>query len=531
MPLIKIEYILFVIALILFLAVYVKDSLYYTHMMQQNSYMLARYVRWMKQHKNKVFKFRYVLPGLYTIIFLFDIRWLWVLALLIVSYGFALLQRDPLKVKKKLVYTARVKRILSVHFGLFLVITAVMVLIVVNWLSVMIYMALVSLLTPFTILVSIALLKPVENRIGQYYSNDAKSIIEQLPDLKVIGITGSYGKTSTKHIVEKILSRSFQVVMTPGSYNTTLGNVITIRKELNTMTDVYIAEMGAKQTGDIEEICDLVKPDIGILTSIGPQHLETFKTLDNVIKTKFELIDSLKPGGLAVLNDDNVYIKDNQTKHIGDGVKTLSYGLNNGKNIIAKSIKISGRGMSFETEYQGETYQFETRLLGTHNINNLLAGIVIAFELGMTYKNIYMGVKEIAAVNHRLELSQKGNFTLIDDAYNANPEGAKMALEVLDVIEGNKKIIITPGMIELGDLQYEANHNFGKQITEVCDYVILEGKKQSEPIYVGLKAMDFPEEKIAIVSDIYEAYAVLNKMVEAGDVVLIENDLPDNYNE
>jgi UDP-N-acetylmuramoyl-tripeptide--D-alanyl-D-alanine ligase len=226
-----------------------------------------------------------------------------------------------------------------------------------------------------------------------------------------------------------------------------------------------------------------------------------------------------------------VLINTNKSKHMKQGVISFSYGAKEGKDITASQIKLSRRGMTFQVTYEEKTYDFETKLLGYHNINNILSGILLGFKLGMSYNEIYIGVRTIETVEHRLELSRRGVYTLIDDAYNSNPEGAKMALDVLAAIDGNHKILITPGMIELGDEEYQANHTFGKQMSKVCNYIILVGKKQTAPIQKGLVDAGYPMEKCTIVSDIFEAYAHLSKIVIQDDVVLIENDLPDNYNE
>ena len=136
------------------------------------------------------------------------------------------------------------------------------------------------------------------------YINDAKQMLAQMPDLKIIGITGSYGKTSTKHYLNRILSEQFDVLMTPGSFNTPMGVVRTVREMMKPYYYVFIVEMGAKQLGDIKEICDIVHPEIGIVTAVGEQHLESFKSIENVQRTKFELVEALPENGFAVLNDD-----------------------------------------------------------------------------------------------------------------------------------------------------------------------------------------------------------------------------------
>jgi len=522
--------ILFIVGLAISSFYYGINAIYFMHMLQNNSYMPLRYTRWIKKNPFKAFKIVQIIPLIITLILSPMMAKEVVLIIFSLTYIGLILFREKVRVKKKLVYTSRVKRTLIFHSVLYMIVVLSFFLTD----SVLIRLTLLNLLNILSAvmaLLAITILIPFESMVKRHYYNDAKRRLHSHKSLTVVGITGSYGKTSTKHIVESILSRKFNVLMTQGSYNTTMGVVITVRGRLNTMTEIFIAEMGAKEVGDIKAICNLVEPDVGILTSIGPQHLETFKTIDRIIDTKFELIDALDEGGIAILNDDNAYIQQYKEKHIKTGVSALSYGASSGKDITATEIKLTRRGMTFVVIYEGKSYDFETKLLGYHNINNILSGVLLGFKMGMTYEEVYMGVRSIETVEHRLELSRRGIYTLIDDAYNSNPEGAKMAIDVLKAIDGNHKIIITPGMIELGDVEYDANYNFGKQMAEVCDYVILVGKKQTAPIQKGLEDQQYPSEKCTIVTDIFEAYAHLNKIVSSDDVVLIENDLPDDYNE
>ena len=157
------------------------------------------------------------------------------------------------------------------------------------------------------VMLSVVILIPVERMINRKYWNEAAAILKSMPDLTVVGVTGSYGKTSTKHYLERILSERFDVIMTPGSYNTPMGVIRTVREMMKPYNTIFICEMGAKQKGDIKEICDLVNPKIGIVTAVGPMHLESFKTMENVQSTKFELVDALPSDGYAVVNNDFEY--------------------------------------------------------------------------------------------------------------------------------------------------------------------------------------------------------------------------------
>jgi UDP-N-acetylmuramoyl-tripeptide--D-alanyl-D-alanine ligase len=271
-------------------------------------------------------------------------------------------------------------------------------------------------------------------------------------------------------------------------------------------------------------------PKYGVLTSIGPQHLESFKTIENVKKAKFELIASLREDGVGFENIDDENIKTLPEPNC----KVVSYGIEDSKaKFRAENIKFNSRGSSFEVvKPDGTRANFQTKLLGRHNIYNILSGVAIASELGMDLETISYAVKDLDAVEHRLQIKQMANgVTQIDDAYNSNPVGSKMALEVLAQMDGEKKIMITPGMIELGDQEYELNKAFGEYAAAACDYIILVGEKQTLPIQEGLRGKDFPEDKIFVALNIDEAFRHLNTIAIPGSVVLIENDLTDDYNE
>ena len=213
--------------------------------------------------------------------------------------------------------------------------------------------------------------------------------------------------------------------------------------------------------------------------------------------------------------------------------KVIWIGIDNkDADVVATNIKLSHNGTTFDCLFKGDKnkYKFETRLLGKANIYNILAGIALGKELGLTIEQLQMGVLKVKPIEHRLELKKYGDINIIDDAYNSNPVGSKMALEVLNLMPG-KKIIVTPGMIELGSEQYELNLEFGKQIADVCDEVILVGRKQTKPIYDGLMTKDYNEKHIHVINDVKIAFELMQKLKGKETYVLLENDLPDIFNE
>ncbi|MCL1788866.1 MAG: UDP-N-acetylmuramoyl-tripeptide--D-alanyl-D-alanine ligase [Oscillospiraceae bacterium] len=429
------------------------------------------------------------------------------------------------KAKKPLVYTHRVIRMIAtalvVYFGIALVLV---------YTGAYLAMPVLVLFSPFFPILANIINTPLEKINNNRYINDAKKIINECPDLITIGITGSYGKTSTKFYLNKLLSAKYNVLMTPESYNTTLGVVKTIRNDLRPTHEVFICEMGMKWQGDIAEICSIVKPKHAVITSIGAQHLESMKTIENIIKEKFSITDSITDG-FCFLNEDNEYIRETKIdKNI------IRYGISHSEvDYEARDISISEKGTNF-TVYtpDGESAVFETSLIGSHNVQNIVAAIAVSHSLGIGMNEIILPVKRLEPAPHRLQIKSAGNTTIIDDSFNSNPAGAEAALDTLKILSentGGTKILITPGMVELGDKSYDLNKSFGKQASTSCDYALLIGKDQAVPIKEGLLESGFPEDKIRIFNSFNEGMAFANGLRTENQkkIILIENDLPDNY--
>ncbi|MDR1096664.1 MAG: UDP-N-acetylmuramoyl-tripeptide--D-alanyl-D-alanine ligase [Tannerella sp.] len=498
---------------------------YELQMMQQNSYRNDRYAKWLKSDLSSIN--RILISGAFVISAIFlNHTWLKIIITLFSVAGiFYELTR---KYKKALVYTHRAIRLHLTASLVSLLSVAAAFFFTGNFNVPLLTVWLLDVLSFAVLMLSNKMNAPVESAINRGYRKDAKRILEQHKDLIVIGITGSYGKTSTKHYLHRILSEKYNVLMTPGSYNTTLGVIRTVREHLKSCHEVFIVEMGAKQTGDIKEICDLVHPSIGILTSVGEQHLESFKTIENVQKTKFELIDSLPENGLAVLNADFEHITSRRVNH----VKTFYYSFSNDRaDCHIEDVRYSNSGTSFTVKQKdGTTDSFSTKITGRHNLSDILAGILVAGYLNVEKNATGYAVNHIEQVEHRLNIRQtQAGITIIDDAYNSNPHGAEMALEVLKGFQSGKRIIVTPGMIELGDRQFDCNYTFGKQLSDAADYVIIVGAYNREAIVKGLKDGGFDEEKLYQASSFNDAMKHINPRLAKGDVILYENDLPDTF--
>ncbi len=513
------------VILILFFIYFYQRIRHGLHILQLENYYNDRYIVWMKRYKNKVLNIKAIVLFLITIIILILKQNMLALILMVVTYLTFILTFQKKKEKKPFVVTARIKRMYGTYFILF----AIAAILANIWkyeivLSILNVCAMIAYV--FVYIVNV-INKPIEKKIRKRFCKKAHKKLKEMPDLKVVGITGSYGKTSTKYIVNTILSQKYNTLMTPESYNTTMGVVRTINEKLTSMHQLFVCEMGAKYVGDIKEICDIVEPTYGLLTAIGPQHLDTFKGLENVKKTKLELVDSLpEKEGIAFVNweDENIR-KSKITKNI------VKFGLSNKADYYAENIEITEKGSTFDVVIPGkEKIRIKTRLLGELNILNIVGAVAIADKLGLTEEEIKVGAKYIRPVPHRLELKQNPNGSIIiDDAYNSNIRGAKMALDVLKSFENRKRICITPGIVELGDKSREINKELGKKAAECSDFIILVGAEQAVPIYEGIKAKHYPQKNVFIAKNLDEALRKMNEIITRDSVVLLENDLPDNY--
>ena len=499
------------------------------HMLQLNSYRNSRYWNWNKNNWNATLAVREWFPLAAVIPALFGWEEAGFIALTAI-YILLILLRPKEKDKKKLVFTNRVKRLAATAAVLALAVGAAGLIPALNGFTyVLLLLPLVTLFPFITVIAANTVNAPMEKAINNSYLNDARRLIRSMNRLQVIGITGSYGKTSVKHFLHTVLSQQYNVLMTPESFNTPMGITRTVREHLRPTHEIFIAEMGAKQLGDIRELCELALPKYGILTSIGPQHLESFKTLENVQRTKYELPEFLPADGTAFLNADDPNVMSYQAKL---ACRRITFGFRNPEaDYRAIDVSVSVKGTAFTVVApSGETARVETLLLGGHNVTNILACIACGHELGVPLDKLAKGVKRIKPVEHRLELRKNGSITIIDDSFNSNPVGSRSALEVLKEMDG-KRILITPGMIELGEKEFELNKAFGSFAAEACDYIILVGPKQTAPIQQGLKEAGYPTERLTVVRNFTEAMTVMREVAEPGSIVLLENDLPDNYNE
>jgi UDP-N-acetylmuramyl pentapeptide synthase len=286
---------------------------------------------------------------------------------------------------------------------------------------------------------------------------------------------------------------------------------------------VFIAEMGARKIGDISRLMKLVSPQIGVLTGVTNQHLETFKSLENVYAEKEKVITLLSTDGYGVVNASSLDI----TKL--SALRADFVGVE-GTSVYAEDVDVGSNGVTFKLVLGEKKYVCRTKLLGVHNMQNLITAATVALYLKIPPEEIVRAIGTMPQIPHRLQLIKNGGVTIIDDTYNGNPVGAAEAINALKCFSG-RKIAVTPGLVELGADEDEENKRLGERLAEVFDKVVLIGKSRAEKIKAGLIRGGLSESDIAEYPSLQRAEASFPTLFKQGDTVLFLNDLPDVYDE
>ncbi len=497
------------------------------HMLQQNSYRAGRYMRWAKTAPKgrpaACLLAAAVWAGAWFV-------WRPLLPFLAACFAAVRIARqvsEQKKAIKPLVFTARVKR-LWVTACLLAAADGALCFVLAQ--PGRLWAALAGVLcfafAPLVALAALFINAPGEKLVARWYIGDAKRRLKRSPGLVVLGVTGSYGKTGVKFMITRLLQEKYTVTCTPESFNTPMGVVRTIREKWKPGTQIFVVEMGAKQVGDIAEICRIVHPDHGVITAIGPQHLDTFKSMDNIIATKFELADAVAARqGVMFLNCDSAPVADHAPVP-----KAVRYGTDPALDVYAADLRYEPDGACFTVCAGNVRLPVRTRLLGQHNVVNVTAAVAVALHFGVDPADIQFAVSRLQPAEHRLQPKRfDRGATLIDDAYNANPAGSIEAVNVLGRFENKRKIIVTPGLVELGEQEQQHNFNLGVRAGQVCDDIYLVGTNRSKPIADGVRSTGFNEERLHIAASFREVMDALRPTLDDTCVVLLENDLPDNY--
>ena len=515
----------------------------FMQIIQLNGYHLTGYFNWLKNTREKYFT-RIIMLVLLSfaamvvtnVIFRifakplqYYLSYLGLLFYFLFSGIFLKILYDtPKKVPLKM--TARMSRSMGVFFVLCVILTFALIMLSSLFTQMIRYSAIafMPLLLPLLAPLSHVIMKPFERGISKKYIKKAEEKLATFPNLTRIAITGSFGKTTIKNALYNILSEKYSVCKTPANFNTPMGITKTVLENLTVTHQIFIAEMGARKNGEIDELCQIVKPSIGIVGTIGEQHLQTFGSFENVKRTKAELAKYLEKDGFCTFNEDNAASYEICKVYTGKKAKVSL--TNKNASVYASDIKTTQQGTEFVLHYKNEKVNCSTKLLGLHNLINILLCVPTALHLGLTLEQIGIGISKIMPVEHRLQLITAPNDVIIlDDTYNASIDGSKWALEVLNMFENRRKIVITPGLVELGKMERLANYEFGEKIASVADCVIIVNKTNELAIKQGLLDKNYDVKNIYFEENTQKAQQLLTKIIKPGDIILWENDLPDNY--
>ncbi|MFW2487629.1 UDP-N-acetylmuramoyl-tripeptide--D-alanyl-D-alanine ligase [Clostridium chromiireducens] len=291
--------------------------------------------------------------------------------------------------------------------------------------------------------------------------------------IKVVGITGSTGKTSTKDLVAAFLSGKYKVFKTQGNFNNEIGLPLMIF-ELSKDYDIAVLEMGMSNFGEINKLASIALPDIAAITNVGVAHIEYLKTRENILKEKMSIADYFEAKNSLIINCENDMLK---LVNKSDKYSLEKIGYNEDYDIHAKNIKLTSEYTSFDAiTKENKSHRFKLSMIGEHNVLNALLGIQVAADFGLTFDEMEKGLQNFNATSMRLEFIKKDNFTIINDSYNANPDSMKAALEVLKNYNGNKKIAVLGTMGELGDYAKEAHTEVGKYARGKADILLTTGE-------------------------------------------------------
>ncbi len=520
-----------VLVFLCFAAFGARRLLSYLHVFQQDEYDNGRFAHFLASTGavDRRVSVALLLIGIAQIYLLPSDSELWIVEFLAAA-AFAIaaiFETDPRRAaKKKLVMTARAKRIYGLALAALLLVAAAILALS----SLALWLILAVQAAPFALIASNLFLAPAERRTQARFWNEAHEKLGRL-NPTVIGITGSYGKTSVKHILGHILEMRATSLITPGSVNTAMGISRVIRENLNARHKYFIVEMGAYGPGSVQALCDLAPPRLGIITAIGKAHYERFKSLDNVVQAKFELAEaSCRNGGQVVVASDVLAFAAAKAFADAHPGAVIACG-EDGAQLAINSVRQTTSGLAMRITWQGQGYDLAAPLFGAHHARNIALAFAAACVLGMMPDDIIAGLRSVPQIAHRLEVKRQADgTTLIDDAYNSNPLGFAAALEILDMfrVGQGRRILVTPGMVELG-AEHDAEHRrIGALAAKYADVMLAIVPERIEA-FIAAYAAQAPGATIVRCATIADADKWIAANRKADDVVLLENDLPDLY--
>jgi UDP-N-acetylmuramoyl-tripeptide--D-alanyl-D-alanine ligase len=380
---------------------------------------------------------------------------------------------------------------------------------------------------------AVILTRPLDYFLKQRVLRAASRKLQALPKLKIIAVAGSYGKTTMKGVAGAVLAQRYNVLMTPDSINTPVGLARLILNRVDNSTDFLVAEMGEYYPGDIRELTEFLKPNLGIITGITEAHLERFGSKEAITKTIFELAVYSPPEMPLVLNADDQNIAANYKEYAGEHPLSWYSADNNPLSLYRIGdfrFDADRPGISFTLDREGKIISFDTSFLGRYILGTITAALIVGSRFGIEEEQAAIAAKNLLPVPHRLQPIQgEGGVLIIDDSYNGNPAGVEEAIKVLANFPGRRKIYLTPGLVEAGDQAQVIHEQIGHSLATTADMVLLIRNSVTPYIYNGLVKAGFPPAQVKWFESAAQAHGALPDLLKKGDVVLFQNDWPDNY--
>ncbi|MBX7145189.1 MAG: UDP-N-acetylmuramoyl-tripeptide--D-alanyl-D-alanine ligase [Oligoflexia bacterium] len=511
----------------------------YLRFLQQEEYKGERYLDWLKERSAYDRQASLVIAAtLLAYLATRLVAWAWLPSLIIVCGAAALwmramLEPDPrVTGKLRLKMTERAQRTFQMCAVIFVIFAVVALGLTTRLFSCELGVMLAGLALaqslPFIPFVASKALEPLEKHVQERLKNEAREKFLAIAPF-TIGVTGSFGKTSTKSLLGQVLNTALGPTFWPQrGVNTLMGITREIRERLSPQHRYAVVEMGAYHRGSIKSLADFTPPHAAIVTAVGTMHLERFGSPEDVYRAKSELPQAVPADGILVLNGDNA-----GARRMADEFRkktTLIYGLDPQAGPLdcsASDIRFTAKGSEFTINWQGAQFKARSPLLGRPAISNMLGAFTMAVALGAQPKLVAAAFANVEPVDNRLVLRPGTPTSYLQDAYNSNPVGFRAAMEILNQIPARRRILMTPGMIELGNTQDQENRSIGEFCATRCDFALIVGETNRAALVEGLKAGGMPEDRIIQLPTREAGFAKIRDMQEAGDLVLIENDLPD----
>jgi UDP-N-acetylmuramoyl-tripeptide--D-alanyl-D-alanine ligase len=516
------------LALFGFLVFATRRLLTYLHLFQQEEYDGRRFLAWLLGNRAWDRRLSLAFAAIFAVQLIFRGAPPLVFAALVGagSLVVAMFERDPRRTAKKpLVMTTRAKRIywvalaLIAGIGFAAALTSDLALV---WIVAV-------QLVPIVLIGANLLLAPFEARVQRRYWREAHEKLQRLDPI-VIAVTGSYGKTSIKHILGHVLETAGPTLITPGSVNTAMGIARTIRERLGQHHRYFVVEMGAYGIGSIARLCALTPPRVGIISAIGKAHYERFKSLDAVARAKFELAEAVSGNdGTVILASDVLQFAWPREFVESHREMVVSVGADEGADLVINVLRQEPEGIVAEISWRGRGYELRAPLFGLHQGGNIALAFAAACTLGMQPEDVVASLKTTPQIAHRLEVKRQGDGpVVIDDAYNSNPVGFASALALLDTLHrpGGRRILVTPGMAELGSEHAAEHARIGRLAAAHVDVLVAVAPHRVAPLATAF-AEAAPERDVVSCPSFADAQSWLDRNLAGPDVVLIENDLPD----